>query len=372
MTLENKLQKTTTQTVVTRKQDTFAALLESNKDAISRALPAHMTADRMLRTALTAIRINPSLQECTSASIIAGVMQSAQLGLDIGVLGRAYLVPYRNKQGGYDAQFQVGYKGLIDLIRRSGDVSFVSAHAVYANDIFSLKYGMEEKLEHIPYFALDKDEPGPMKGAYAVAKMKDGSHSFTYMTKKEIDAIRSRSKAGTDGPWVTDYEAMSLKTVIKRLSRTLPMSVESAVAISADETVKTKFEENLAELPDESDVVTVEPAPISEKVIETPKERKPRTPKPEPAPVVDAEPVTEPAPTAPMSKLAEPVADDINPFAIVAGHLGMPTKTKAVMAASKNGWTPAVIRTTWSQAVESTQNEREAAMKFVELCEKGQ
>ncbi len=143
------------------------------------------------------------------------------------MLGHAYLVPY-----GETATLIVGYKGLIDLARRSGQLSTIFARIVYQRDQFEYAYGLTERLEHIP---ANVDDSGDIQAAYAVARLKDGGTQFEVMSKREIDAIRDRSKASKNGPWVTDYAEMAKKTVLRRLCKMLPASVELARAVALDE-----------------------------------------------------------------------------------------------------------------------------------------
>jgi len=157
-------------------------------------------------------------------------MTCAALGLEPDpFLGQAYFVPYWNtKKNCYEAQFMPGYRGYIALARRTGEVQTVSAQVVYERDFFTLQYGLQEKLDHIP---VDGDR-GNIKGAYVIFRYKDGSYSFDYMTHSDIKAVAMRSatydeKKGTwAGPWETDEGEMCKKTVIKRHAKLTPMSVE--------------------------------------------------------------------------------------------------------------------------------------------------
>lgn len=215
---------------------------------IARALPKHMDPDRLARIALTTIRTNPKLLSCNMQSLMAAVMQSAQLGLEPNMLGHCYIIPY-----GQEAQFQIGYRGMIDLARRSGNIQSIAAHEVYENDHFILKYGLEDTLEHIPYHLRedrDIDEPGEIKGFYMVAKFKDGGHQIHYMSKKEVDAHRKRSKASGSGPWVSDYIEMGKKTVVRSAWKWLPISIEIMKQVeTTDETVKREIAEDMTDVP---------------------------------------------------------------------------------------------------------------------------
>jgi recombination protein RecT len=221
---------------------TVMALLESDdvKSKLAMAIPKHLTVDRLLRVAMSAIRVNPTLLKCTPQSLVACVMGCAQLGLEPEpFLGQAYMVPFKkNKklpngqwESWTEAQLIPGYRGYIALARRSGEVQTVMAQAVFANDIFRLRYGVESTIEHEPA----EGDRGTFKGAYVVFKYKDGSYSFDYMSKADIDKIRARSKSADKGPWVTDYEEMAKKTVIRRHIKLTPLAVENtAMAMAAE------------------------------------------------------------------------------------------------------------------------------------------
>jgi recombination protein RecT len=208
---------------------------ESKKDAIQKALPKHMNADRMLKVLFGALRRNPALAECTRESLLDAIMQCSELGLEPdGFRGHAYLVPFKNtKKGVKEVQFIPGYKGLVDLARRSGKVIDIYAIPVYENEPFEIKQGLNRDLLHEPLPPQDRGEN--LKGCYCVAKMDDETISWTWMWIGEIHAIRSRSKAKDFGPWKTDYEAMCLKTVVRRHMRLMPLSPEVDKAVHIDE-----------------------------------------------------------------------------------------------------------------------------------------
>ncbi|MBE3589978.1 MAG: recombination protein RecT [Firmicutes bacterium] len=232
-------------------EKTVRQLIERMMPEIKRALPRHMSADRLARIALTTIRQTPKLLECDQSSLLGAVMQAAQLGLEPGLLGHCYIIPY-----GREATFIVGYRGMIDLARRSGNIQSIYAQVVYQNDHFVLRYGLDEKLEHIPWHLREDqafENGGPIRGAYMVAKFKDGGHFVHYMPIQEIEAHRKRSKAANNGPWVTDYEEMCKKTVVRAGWKWLPISVEIMRAVEAtDEQSKTA--EQVAEGDDAIDV----------------------------------------------------------------------------------------------------------------------
>jgi recombination protein RecT len=210
-------------------EQTIAAYLKRMGPEIEKALPSHMNADRMARIALTTIRTTPKLLECNVASLLGAVMQAAQLGLEPGLIGHCYIIPY-----GKEAQFIIGYKGMIDLARRSGNIESIYAHCVYEADEFDYELGLHPKLHHKPA----SGRRGEMKYVYAVAHFKDGGYQFEVMDKEEIEKRRSRSKAAKNGPWVTDYEEMAKKTVIRHMWKYLPISVEIQQQATQDEVVR--------------------------------------------------------------------------------------------------------------------------------------
>lgn len=219
---------------------TLADLLESRKPAMQAVLPRHLTAERLIKIAMVAVSKTPRLMECAPETVLQSVMTAAQLGLDCGgALGQAYLVPFKRNtkdengrwQSRYECQLILGYRGMIDLARRSGQISSIEARVVWENDTFELEYGIETSMKHKP--VLDGD-PGDLRLVYAVAHLKDGGTQIEIMTRAQIDAVRRRSKAGDDGPWVTDYPEMARKTVVKRLFKYLPVSVELAEAIERE------------------------------------------------------------------------------------------------------------------------------------------
>lgn len=210
------------------------SLLEKSRKQMEMALPKHLSADRLLRVAMTSIQRTPKLMECTPQSLLACVMTCAQLGLEPDqFLGQAYLVPFKDTRKGVTICTLIpGYRGYIALARRSGELQSVSAQVVYERDDFSLVYGVEDKLEHRPYLGGDRGKP---IGAYCVFKFKDGGYSFDFLPTDDIDKVRSRSKASNDGPWVTDWAEMAKKTVIKRHAKLAPLSVEFQKAVALED-----------------------------------------------------------------------------------------------------------------------------------------
>ena len=218
-------------TALTRKENvkTIRALLtrDDMKKQLAMAIPRHLDVDRLLRVAITSIQKTPALADCTTQSLLACVMTCAQLGLEPDQFtGQAYLVPF-----GREAQIIPGYRGLLKLARQSGEIQSVSAQVVYENDEFDFSFGIEEDLKHKPCFR-DRGEP---IGAYCVLRYKDGGHSFDFMTTEAIEKIRNKSKTSKSGPWVTDWDEMAKKTVLRRHLKLAPMSIEMATAVSLED-----------------------------------------------------------------------------------------------------------------------------------------
>ena len=218
-----------------QRPQTIAGLMADPKikAQMALALPKHMTSDRLARIALTEIRKVPTLAKCDQTSFLGAIMQCAQLGLEPGgALGHAYLLPFENRKKGItEVQFIVGYRGMIDLARRSGQIVSLTARTVHENDEFSYQYGLNEDLKHVPATG----DRGALIYVYAVAKLKDGGVQFEVMSRSDIDKVRAQSKAGNYGPWQTHYDEMAKKTVIRRLFKYLPVSIELATAVTMDE-----------------------------------------------------------------------------------------------------------------------------------------
>lgn len=228
-------------------------MLKAMETEIAKALPSMVSSERFQRLALTAFSGNMKLQQCEAKSFIAAMMQSAQLGLEPNTpLGQAYLIPYGNQ-----VQFQVGYKGLLELAQRSGKIKTIYAHEVRENDEFEMDYGLNQALKHKP---LLKGDRGPVIGYYAVYHTVDGGYSFVFMTKDEVlEFAQAKSKTFRNGPWQTDFDAMAKKTVIKQLLKYAPISIELQKAITTDSTVKTTIDKEMSDVPDESaDYIDVE------------------------------------------------------------------------------------------------------------------
>lgn len=212
----------------------FKGVLASQWPKIQEVLPKHMSADRFFQLAVSAYNSEPKLAECSVVSVLSCVMKCAALGMEpsaVDGLGRAYILPFFNrKTKRMEATFILGYKGMLDLARRSGEILSISARAVYDGDVFEYSYGLSEDLRHVPMHQSDT-----LTYAYCVAHFKDGGHYFNVLSRKDIEAARKASKAGNSGPWVTNYDAMAIKTAVRRAFPYLPVSVVAQEAAAADE-----------------------------------------------------------------------------------------------------------------------------------------
>lgn len=223
----------------------FKSILKHAWPRMEAVMPKHMSPERMYQVALSAYNKTPRLSECTPQSVLGCLMQCTALGMEpsaVDGLGRAYIIPFNNrKTGRMEATFILGYKGMIDLARRSGQLTDISARAVHAGDSFEYRFGLDEELIHVP--SPDYDGTQPITHVYCVAHFRDGGHYIEVMTKSEVDAVRKRSKSANSGPWVTDYEAMAKKTVVRRAFPFMPVSVEQQAQVLADERVPVVSEE---------------------------------------------------------------------------------------------------------------------------------
>jgi recombination protein RecT len=231
-TSNGQIQPKAQQAQMVKAQDSggLVGLLKSMGPEIARALPRHVTPDRMARVCLTALRVNPKLADCSPASFMASIMACAQLGLEPNSpLGQAYLIPYKTT-----CQLILGYQGMIDLALRSGRVTSIKASIVRQGDTFEVEHGLHEKLVHRP----SGDDDAPMTHVYAVARIKDGDPVFTVLSRAAVEKRRKRgaSGKGISTPWDTDYESMALKCAVRALWKWLPKSAEMASAQVADET----------------------------------------------------------------------------------------------------------------------------------------
>ena len=235
---------------------TMQTYIKSMEGEIKKALPSVITPERFTRMVLSAISTNPKLGSCTPTSFLGAMMSAAQLGLEPNTpLGQAYILPYQNK-GTLEAQFQLGYKGLIDLAYRSGEVELVQAHIVYENDTFECEFGLDAKLRHIPA----ESERGKAVKVYAMFKTKSGGYGFDVMSMDDVRTHaqkHSKAYSSSFSPWSTNFEEMAKKTVLKRCLKYAPLKSDFVKAVVQDETIKNEISEDMYEV---NDAIVVEDA----------------------------------------------------------------------------------------------------------------
>lgn len=207
-------------------QQLFSVNLDHLKKSAPRFLGSY--AERLIRIAYSTIVFDDKLRRCTQASLMGGVLEALKLGLTLGgPMQEAWLIPFKdNRNNTLVATFIVGYQGYRNLLDRGRAVLDLHPSAVYKGDEFTFRRTEEgPKLNHVPYYMLDTPK-GDLTHVYAVARLRGGGRQVEVMTKADVDKHRARSRAATSGPWVTDYEPMSLKTVIRVITKYLPKSSE--------------------------------------------------------------------------------------------------------------------------------------------------
>ena len=241
---------------------------DAMRQQIARALPKHMTADRMLRVATTSLLRTPKLAQCDQASFFRCLLELSQYGLEPD--GRhAHLIPF-----GKECTLIIDYKGLVQLMHRSGTLKRIHADVVREGDLFT--YSAGDIREHVPHaFRRDAGRPaaaGDVFAAYCMAELMTGGVVAVVMSVDEIEAIRKRSKSGSNGPWVTDWNEMAKKTCCRRLSKWIPLSSEIAGAFDTGDDLKPQgpptiveaMSMNIGEPEPPADEPTLEPPTATE------------------------------------------------------------------------------------------------------------
>jgi recombination protein RecT len=312
------------QAAVAQRKD-VRALLNSNAfmDQIKQAVPGHIKADIMVRVALTTIQKTPDLLACDQTSLLGSIVECAQLGLmPDGILGEAYLVPYKNTQANRrDCQLQIGWRGLIKLARQSGLVAYVVAEPVYQCDQFKVLYAPERTLEHIPNFEDETRGTYPAKGTqgvpnfipigfrgvYALVKYKTGEIDFEYLPLHRVEQIRAGSKA-QNGPWLSHWLEMARKSAIRALGKRLPLTTDFMRAANLDdlreqgiETPETAADKNALGDAVLGALADNKAQELADKYIKKPEEEQPQDGQPQPpisAYSEDEARVADPSPTS--------------------------------------------------------------------------
>lgn len=227
---------------------TMQQYIKQMQSEIRKALPSVITPERFTRIVLSALSTNPKLAETTPQSFLGAMMTAAQLGVEPNTpLGQAYLIPFWNsKAHALECQFQLGYKGLIDLAYRSGEVNVIQAQVVCENDEFTYSFGLDPQLKHVP---ATHDRGAPVY-VYAVFRTKDDGYGFEVMSMDDVRAHAQKySKAYSSGPWQTNFEEMAKKTVLKRVLKYAPLKSDFVRGVAQDETIKTEISEDMYSVP---------------------------------------------------------------------------------------------------------------------------
>lgn len=222
----------------TAERRTAHDLIRSMSGEFGKVLPETVPVDTFLRLALTELQRNDDLQKCTGSSLLGALMLSAQLGLEPGgPLGHLYLTPRRLK-GEMTVVPIIGYKGLVELARRSGQVGTVKAQIIRDGDLFDQGFDTSRGGEYTVWRPADHDEKRPATGVLAWATLTGSDAVQTRYTPIDaVNARRDRGAAGQKGPWATDRDAMIRKTGIRALAPDLPQSTALALAQRSDERV---------------------------------------------------------------------------------------------------------------------------------------
>lgn len=248
-------------------KEQISYLLNQKKGELAKMLPKTLSIDRLLKVAQIAATTTPALAKCDVPSLVGAIGQCAQMGLEPNtVLGHAYLVPFNTKRKDGNGQERwvnsvqviIGYKGLIDLARRSGQIVSIAAHEVCEHDHFELIYGLDEKLNHTPAMG----ERGEVVGFYAVAKLKDGGYSFEFMSVHQVrEIMKGTQSKGAYGPWKEHFIEMGRKTAIRRLAKYLPLSIEFQSAVALDNQAEAGKDQKLDMIDGEFMLVQDDDAP---------------------------------------------------------------------------------------------------------------
>ena len=213
------------------KKPTMVDQLKTMLPEIQRSLPKHMSGDRFTRIVLTEMRKTPKLAQTTPESFFGSLMTASAIGLEPGVNGECWLVPYENKKARIvECQLIIGYQGVVKLFWQHPLAKRIAAETVYANDHFRISKGLVQALDHEPA----QGDRGEVVGYWALAELTTGGMNFDYFSAEEIRAIR-RSKVGSSGDIPDPQHWMERKTAIKQVLKLMPKSAHLAAAIDADE-----------------------------------------------------------------------------------------------------------------------------------------
>jgi len=229
------MNQSTQQSALVVNKESLRGLLSKDRvtQTLQRVSTRWLSADQLKTQAMIAVARNPKLLNCTQFSFLESVVRAAELGLRFaGAGGEAYLIPYKTK-----CTLIIGYRGLCAMARRTGKVIRLEARCVHEKDVFKIEYGNSQQLIHRPHLGTDR---GEIICCYAISELRGGSVQLEIMTRVQIDQIRKRSRAANDGPWVSDYEEMARKTVLRRLCKYLPFPTAFEDALAAEEPAMTE------------------------------------------------------------------------------------------------------------------------------------
>ena len=231
----------------------FRTVVIDFQSEMAKALPVHLknNAERYARQALTLFNNNPKLRECTGISLLSALMRVTEIGLDLSpALGEAYIIPY-----GSTATVQLGYRGVLKLIHRSGKIKNISAHVVHENDHFEYEYGFNINLKHVPA----KGDRGQRIYVYAIAMYGDGGRDLEVWSWDDVMAHGRKFSKGFNGsssPWKTATDAMAEKTLILALWKRLPIEIEIGRALAIDNSSLSN-EAEIKNIQSESDILDI-------------------------------------------------------------------------------------------------------------------
>jgi len=211
------------------KVDRIRQVMMRSESQISLALPNQMDAQRFMRIVMTSLQRTPKLLNVNPVRLIAAAMEAAQLGLEPDPrLGLCYLVPFKA-----DVQLILGFRGIMTLARRSGEIGSIEARPVHQNDVFEYSFGLKQALHHVPA----ESKPGKLRAAYAIARFRgDAEPLVGVVLPHHVEKARkfSQGSARSDSPWKLHPEAMWAKTAVRRLEPYLPLSVDARAAMDLD------------------------------------------------------------------------------------------------------------------------------------------
>lgn len=223
-------------------------LIQSLRPEMARALPKHMDADRMARIALTVLRQNPNLGASTPESFMGALLTCAQLGLEPGAGGEAYLVPYQHRKGPLagktECQLIIGYQGLVKLYWQHPLAKHIDAQAVHEHDEFDYAYGLDPFLRHKPALG----DRGQVIAYYGVASLTTGGSAFVVLSPDQVKSLR-QGKQGPSGQIADPMAWMERKTVLRQLLKTLPKSTNLVRGLEVDEKIRTDLTEDGIDAP---------------------------------------------------------------------------------------------------------------------------